>query len=94
LGDRLFPRLASIDSAYTDTIQDKLVQQGGIAPDRISVISNGIEFEHFDPCPRRHQTSRSRQNPDLHWQPRRYQGIDLMLRLFGTSLQASQRRAS
>jgi len=81
-GDRLFPRLAEHTICVTDTIQDKLVQQGGIAPDRISVISNGIEFEHFDPARAGTRPRAPGKTLIFTGNLAEYQGIDLMLKAF------------
>jgi glycosyltransferase involved in cell wall biosynthesis len=78
--DRHLPPLADHVIAVSERIQSKLEEEAGIGPERISVITSGVEWRRF-------QGSR---------QPRRdaepvivyaggmapYQGIDLMLRAF------------
>jgi glycosyltransferase involved in cell wall biosynthesis len=81
-GDRIFPRLAQHTICVTETIRDKLVEQAGIAKDRISVVSNGIEIDHFDPA--RHALPPRGPGRTLIFTGNlaEYQGIDLMLKAF------------
>ena len=43
------PRLADHTVCVTETIRNKLVAEAGFTPSRASVITNGVEYEHFDP---------------------------------------------
>ena len=81
-GDRIFPRLAEHTICVTELIRDKLVEQAGIAKQRISVVSNGIEIDHFDPA--RHALAPRGPGRTLIFTGNlaEYQGIDLMLKAF------------
>ncbi len=80
--DRHIPRLADHTVCVTETIRDKLVGDAGMDPQHLSVISNGVEFEHFNsPQPGGTQAGRP---PTLVFTGNlaEYQGIDLMLKAF------------
>ena len=81
-GDRVFPRLAEHTTCVTETIRDKLVAQAGIAPERVSVVPNGIELEHFDPARRPSPLRRPGRTMIFTGNLAEYQGIDLMLKAF------------
>jgi glycosyltransferase involved in cell wall biosynthesis len=81
-GDRALPRLSEHTICVTDTIRDKLVSQAGMDPSRVSVISNGIEVEHFDPARLPAGTSRTGRRLIFTGNLAEYQGIDLMLKAF------------
>lgn len=80
--DGLIPRLADHTVCVTDVIRRRLVEDIGMDPQRVSVISNGVEVDHFDPA----------RTPPVPRRPGRtviftgnlasYQGIDLMLEAF------------
>jgi glycosyltransferase involved in cell wall biosynthesis len=80
--DRALPRLADHTVCVTETIRDKLVGLAGMSEDRVSVVANGIELDHFDPA--RLPQSRSRAGKTLIFTGNlaEYQGIDLMLKVF------------
>jgi len=81
-GDRVFPRLADHTVCVTDTIRDKLVAQGGLDPERVSVISNGTEIDHFDPRRTGPVPPRAARTLIFTGNLAEYQGIDLMLKAF------------
>ena len=81
-GDRFLPRLAEHTICVTDTIRDKLVGEAGMDPGRVSVISNGIEVEHFDPAHVRPEPGSHGKNLIFTGNLAEYQGIDLMLKAF------------
>jgi glycosyltransferase involved in cell wall biosynthesis len=81
-GDRLLPGLADHTISVTHTIRDKLVSQVGLDPARVSVISNGIELEHFDPARLEPTSGRVGKRLIFTGNLAQYQGIDLMLRAF------------
>ncbi len=85
--DRSIPRLADHTVTVTQTIRDRLVNDAGMSPERVTVISNGVEFEHFDPSayPRAPET----RPPTLVFTGNlaEYQGIDLMLKAFARVVQ-------
>jgi len=84
--DVRLPRLADHTVCVTQTIRDKLVGRGGMDPERLSVMTNGVEFEHFDPTP--HAPAAAGAPPSLIFTGNlaEYQGIDLMLKAFGQAL--------
>ncbi len=84
--DGWMPRLADHTVCVTETIRDKLVGRGGMDPKRLSVISNGVEFEHFDPA--RYPSASPDARPTLIFTGNlaEYQGIDLMLMAFGKAV--------
>jgi glycosyltransferase involved in cell wall biosynthesis len=81
-GHRASPRLAEHTICVTDTIRDKLVGEAGMDSSRVSVISNGIEIEHFDPVRLPVSTGRSGRRLIFTGNLAEYQGIDLMLKAF------------
>jgi glycosyltransferase involved in cell wall biosynthesis len=81
-GDRIFPRLAEHTVCVTEIIRDKLVEQAGIAPERVTVIANGIELDHFDPARRPSPPARPGRTVLFTGNLAEYQGIDLMLKAF------------
>jgi glycosyltransferase involved in cell wall biosynthesis len=85
--DRSIPRLAEHTVTVTQTIRDRLVNDAGMAAERVTVISNGVELEHFDPAA--HPRAPGVQPPTLVFTGNlaEYQGIDLMLKAFARVLQ-------
>jgi glycosyltransferase involved in cell wall biosynthesis len=80
--DRALPRLADHTVCVTQTIRDKLVGQAGLAPERVSVVANGIELEHFDPACLASQARPDGRTLIFTGNLAGYQGIDLMLKAF------------
>lgn len=80
--DRHIPKLADHTVCVTETIRDKLIGDAGMDPERLSVITNGVEFEHFN-SPQQAPAQGGR-TPTLVFTGNlaEYQGIDLMLKAF------------
>lgn len=82
LFDRLAPRLADHTVTVTATLRDHFVEQLGCPAERLSVIENGVEAEHFaaamDVCRDTLAPSRLVFTGNLA----AYQRIDLLLRAF------------
>ena len=80
--DRWLPRWADHVISVTDTIRDRLIEDAGMAADRVTTIANGVELEHFgattDAGPGRngHKTVIFTGNLAA------YQGIELLLEAF------------
>lgn len=79
--DRGIPRLADHTVCVTETIEGKLVRDAGANPARVSVISNGVEFEEFAAASAARRTAPGR-NLIFTGNLAGYQGIDFMLRAF------------
>jgi glycosyltransferase involved in cell wall biosynthesis len=80
--DGWVPRLADHTVCVTDVIRDRLVGTIGMSASQVSVVTNGVEVDHFDP----QKVSRSAPRPGKRiiftGNLAAYQGIDLMLRAF------------
>ncbi len=81
--DRGIPRLADHTVCVTETIERKLVRDAGANPARVSVISNGVEFEEFAVASAA-RTSAPGRKLIFTGNLAGYQGIDLMLRAFAS----------
>lgn len=81
-GDWMFPRLADHTVCVTETIRGKLVERGGLDPDRVTVVANGIEVDHFDPARLGTVAKRLGRTLIFTGNLAEYQGIDLMLKAF------------
>jgi len=80
--DRHLPRLAEHTVCVTDRIRDKLVDDAGMDPARLSVVTNGIEVDHFDPAKMKAAATRNGKTLIFTGNLAEYQGIDLMLKAF------------
>jgi glycosyltransferase involved in cell wall biosynthesis len=80
--DGWIPRLAEHTVCVTDTIRDKLVGTAGMDPGRVSVITNGVEVEHFGAAASPAAASRPHRVLIFTGNLAEYQGIDLLLRAF------------
>ena len=80
--DRWLPSLADHTVSVTDTIRDKLVRDAGIKPERVSVVANGVEVDHFDPARLSPREPRAGRTLIFTGNLAEYQGIDLLLRAF------------
>jgi glycosyltransferase involved in cell wall biosynthesis len=80
--DTWIPRLADHTVCVSDTIHDKLVGGVGMNPDRVSVITNGVEAEHFDPARWPQPAPRAGRTLIFTGNLAEYQGIDLLLQAF------------
>lgn len=83
--DGWMPRLADHTVCVTDTIRDKLVGDAGFDPARVSVISNGVEYEHFDPTAQPPAATNRVRTVIFTGNLAEYQGIDLMLQAFASA---------
>lgn len=84
--DRLFPRFADHTVCVTDVIRDKLVGDVGLPPGKVSVISNGVEADHFDPARYTDAPASDGRTLIFTGNLAEYQGIDLMLEAFAQAL--------
>lgn len=80
--DRWIPRLADYTVTVTETIRERLVEDAGMAPDRVTVVPNGVEVEHFDPAVHPRETGAHTPTLVFTGNLAEYQGIDLMLEAF------------
>lgn len=85
--DRWIPKLADHTVCVTETIRDKLVQDAGFDPKRISVITNGVEYEHFDPAPYPSSARADAKTVIFTGNLAEYQGIDHLLEAFRQALE-------
>lgn len=80
--DRWLPRLSDHVVSVTQTIKDKLAAQG-MAEDKISVITNGVEYEIFTRGDRETQVPTDVPRLVFTGNLASYQGIEHLLRAFG-----------
>lgn len=85
--DGLIPRLATHTVCVTQTIRDKLVSEVGFNASRISVLMNGVEFDHFAAPTRNGPVPTDGRTLLFTGNLAEYQGIDLMLRAFKIALE-------
>jgi glycosyltransferase involved in cell wall biosynthesis len=78
--DGWMPDLAEHTVCVTDTIRDKLVQKAGMDPQRLSVITNGVEVEHFGAAASLAAARHDGRLLIFTGNLAEYQGIDLLLR--------------
>ncbi len=78
--DRQLPKLADYTISVTEDIEQKLIQEAGLAPEKITTITNGVEYDHFDLNPEA-QPPRQTEGKTLLFTGNlaAYQGIELML---------------
>jgi glycosyltransferase involved in cell wall biosynthesis len=80
--DRKVPLLADHTVCVTEAIRDKLVRDADYDPGRATVITNGVEFEHFDIAGRQAAPAQQGQMITFTGNMAEYQGIDLLLKAF------------
>jgi glycosyltransferase involved in cell wall biosynthesis len=80
--DRTMPRRADHVIAVTDGIRDRLVALGAADPDRIAVISNGVEYEVFERAPHRAAEAPDQRTLVFAGNLAAFQGVEHMLRAF------------
>lgn len=67
----------------TGDIREKLIRYAGVAPEDITVVTNGIEYEHFEAMPEdSKELQKERKTLVFTGNLAPYQGIDLLLRAF------------
>jgi glycosyltransferase involved in cell wall biosynthesis len=80
--DRWIPKLADHTVTVTETIRDKLVADCGMKPERVAVVANGVEVDHFDPAAQAPRAPRDYRALIFTGNLAEYQGIDHLLRAF------------
>jgi len=81
--DRVLPSLADHTVCVTQVIRDRLVAHAGIDPRKVSVVPNGVEFEHFDPAPYADTVRTEGRKVIFTGNLAAYQGVDFLLKAFG-----------
>jgi glycosyltransferase involved in cell wall biosynthesis len=80
--DRLLPALADHTVCVSQKIRDTLVDELGMRDELVSVMANGVEFEHFDPAPHPPPSTSGAQRVIFTGNLAAYQGLDHLLRAF------------
>jgi glycosyltransferase involved in cell wall biosynthesis len=80
--DRLLPALADHTVCVSQVIHDRLITHARIDPKKVSVMANGVEFEHFDPAPYAADTRADHKRVIFTGNLAAYQGVDLLLKAF------------
>jgi glycosyltransferase involved in cell wall biosynthesis len=80
--DRWLPSLADHTVCVSQTISDRLTGDARIAADKVSVMANGVEFDHFDPAPYAHLPHGPGRKVMFTGNLAAYQGVDYLLRAF------------
>jgi len=80
--DRLLPAMADHTVCVTQVIADRLVAHTRIDPRKLTVMPNGVEYEHFDPAPYAHSERGDHRIVIFTGNLAGYQGIELLLRAF------------
>jgi len=80
--DRRLPRMADHVISVTERIRDQLLRTSGLSAQRISVISNGVEFKLFDDGGDRVRHDQDVTKLIFTGNLAAYQGIDLLLEVF------------
>jgi glycosyltransferase involved in cell wall biosynthesis len=86
--DRRLPRRAAHVIAVTEELRSKLIGCGGVEPENISVVQNGVELDHFDPSHSNVVRNGAKKTLIFTGNLGPYQGIPLLLQI----LQAVVRR--
>lgn len=89
--DLWLPKRADHIITVTERIKNKLIENAGVMPENTTVVTNGVESEHFDVKPENHETYKKAEKILVftgNLAP--YQRIDLLLQAFGRVL--SERR--
>lgn len=85
--DRKLPRKASHTLAVSQEIRDKMVEQGGIGPENITVAPNGVETEHFNSDPSKGMRNGTKKTLIFTGNLGPYQGIEVLMRIFRAVVQ-------
>lgn len=86
--DRLMPAMADHTVCVTQIIHDRLLAHTRIDPQKLTVMPNGVEYQHFDPTPFANDKRSEHRTVIFTGNLAGYQGIDLLLKAFA---QASAR---
>lgn len=79
--DHWLPRRASHIVSVTNTIRDRMINEIGISPDKVTTVYTGLETDHFSPHSSTLPGSDS-QTLIFTGNLASYQGVDLMLQAF------------
>jgi glycosyltransferase involved in cell wall biosynthesis len=79
--DRILPALADHTVCVSQVIRDRLVADAGTDPKKVSVMANGVEYEHFDPTPFP-PADKDQKIVIFTGNLAAYQGIDYLLKAF------------
>jgi glycosyltransferase involved in cell wall biosynthesis len=89
--DRWVPKRAAHIITVTDKIRTKLIEDSGIAPDDITVVTNGVEYQHFDSMSDKSNVlPNGRKTFVFTGNFAAYQRIDLLLKIFREVLDQRQ----
>jgi glycosyltransferase involved in cell wall biosynthesis len=80
--DRWLPSLADHTVCVSQNISDRLTGDAGLAANRVSVMANGVESDHFDPAPYAQLQRGPGRTVLFTGNLAAYQGIDYLLRAF------------
>lgn len=86
--DRVLPSFADHTVCVSQKIRDTLVDELGMRDALVSVMANGVEFEHFDPAPHAPPPSAGPQRVIFTGNLAAYQGVDHLLRAFALAVRA------
>jgi glycosyltransferase involved in cell wall biosynthesis len=89
--DRLLPQQATHITTVTEAIRCKLIHHAKIAPEQVTMVSNGVEWEQFATAPGGRSIARRGQKTLVFsGNLASYQRIDLLLRAFREVLNERQ----
>jgi glycosyltransferase involved in cell wall biosynthesis len=80
--DRLLPAMADHTVCVSQKIRDTLVNDLGMRAADVSVMANGVEFEHFDPTPYPQPALTGPRTVIFTGNLASYQGVDYLLKAF------------
>ena len=91
LFDRHLPKLADHTISVTAEIEEKLISETNLAPEKITNITNGVEYDHFELKSKDYLSSNTYEKTLLFTgNLAAYQGIELMLQAFHQVLNQGQ----
>ena len=89
--DRWLPKWADHIITVTDEIREKLIRDASVPPEDITVVTNGVECEHFNVMPEDRKTlKKAGKTLVFTGNLAPYQGIDLLIRAFREVLNRRQ----
>jgi glycosyltransferase involved in cell wall biosynthesis len=80
--DRLLPKFADHTVCVTQVIRDRLIADTGMKPRDVTLLANGVEYEHFDPTPYPEALRDNASTIVFTGNLAAYQRVDLLLRAF------------